>query len=388
MAVDGAESGAVEGVPRPAPQSSWDLRFQELLDFRRMNGHANVPRGWAPNPRLANWVNNQRRLLRLGLLSPARARRLREGGFSWEGIDARREAQQEAWDRMFGALRTFRRCHGHLNVPRAWKGEPALAAWLASQRYLFRSGGMIEARRLRLGELDPDWIRTGGRSRKAASGALAPPPSPWERRLAALRDYRRRFGTCEVPTRWAEDPGLPRWVSRQRLLRRRGKLPAGRIRQLDEVGFVWSGLDRLSAIREGRWEAWIVRLSRFVATYGHARVPLRGSEGLGAWLFRQRRRARRGALPEERARKLEALGAFRSDRDRVWNEALDQYLRMRAHDGAPPSSRSAAERRRLYRWISVQRAAVKSGRLAPSRRHRLEQADCLGEARARDAEVL
>lgn len=387
MSVGDVESNRAGGAPRSSPRSPWDLRLQELLEFRKMNGHLAVPRGWAPNPRLANWVNNQRRLLRLGLLPAARVRRLRECGVSWEGLEARREAQQEAWDRMFGALRTFRRCYGHLNVPRAWKVEPALAAWLASQRYLFRSGGMIEARRLRLGDLDPDWFRTGGRSRKASSGAMAPPPSPWERRLAALRDYRRRFGTCEVPPRWAEDPGLPRWVSRQRLLRRRGKLPAGRIRQLDELGFVWSGLDRLSAIREGQWEAWVVRLSRFLAAHGHARVPLRGSEGLGAWLSRQRRRARRGALPEERARKLEALGAFHSDRDRVWNEALDQYLRMKARSGEPSPSRSAVERRRLYRWISVQRAALKSGRLAPARRHRLEEADGPGKTHPGDAEV-
>jgi hypothetical protein len=44
----------------------WDVRFQELVDLKKINGHSNVPQGSGP---LRNWVKKQRiqyRLLKEG----------------------------------------------------------------------------------------------------------------------------------------------------------------------------------------------------------------------------------------------------------------------------------------------------------------------------------
>src|SRR5689334_5507287 len=107
---------------RPAPGVSlptlWERRLQELLNFQREQGHYNVPRAWAGNPKLANWVSNQRRLIRLGLIDRDRRERLRSLGIVWDGLDEHRERQDETWDRMHGALRAFRRSYGHLEIPR------------------------------------------------------------------------------------------------------------------------------------------------------------------------------------------------------------------------------------------------------------------------------
>src|SRR6476660_5150584 len=84
---------------RPAPGVSlptlWERRLQELLNFHRQHGHYNVPRAWAGNPQLANWVSNQRRLIRLGLIDRDRLERLRSLEIAWEGLAEHRERQDE-----------------------------------------------------------------------------------------------------------------------------------------------------------------------------------------------------------------------------------------------------------------------------------------------------
>lgn len=41
--------------------TSWDSRFEDLIDFKRRYGHVNVPWQWKENVPLAQWVNSQRK---------------------------------------------------------------------------------------------------------------------------------------------------------------------------------------------------------------------------------------------------------------------------------------------------------------------------------------
>ena len=43
----------------------WEERYQELQDYCRDFGHANVPSTYPPNPKLAIWVKCQRRQYKL-----------------------------------------------------------------------------------------------------------------------------------------------------------------------------------------------------------------------------------------------------------------------------------------------------------------------------------
>ena len=68
------EAPPLVSAPATTTLPVWERRLRELLDFRTVYGHVNVPRYWIDNPRLSNWVSNQRRLLRLGLMpEPRRA---------------------------------------------------------------------------------------------------------------------------------------------------------------------------------------------------------------------------------------------------------------------------------------------------------------------------
>ena len=42
----------------------WEIRLQELQDFRQANGHCRVPRGYPQNPSLGIWVSHMRKEFR------------------------------------------------------------------------------------------------------------------------------------------------------------------------------------------------------------------------------------------------------------------------------------------------------------------------------------
>jgi hypothetical protein len=49
--------------------------------------------------------------------------------------------------------------------------------------------------------------------------AWGPNEAEWEAQLARLAAYKAEHGDCSVPRRWAEDPRLGNWVSKQRRLK-------------------------------------------------------------------------------------------------------------------------------------------------------------------------
>ena len=72
----------------PSPTiTPWDQRFQEVLDFKKINGHANISQKSGPP---GTWVNTQRmqyRLLKEGNDSPLtsdRCQKLESIGFSFK----------------------------------------------------------------------------------------------------------------------------------------------------------------------------------------------------------------------------------------------------------------------------------------------------------------
>jgi len=70
--------------------AAWYERLSELKDFKKANGHTNVPSSFEQNPRLATWVKCQRRQYRLyeagkaNNMTKLRISELESIGFEWE----------------------------------------------------------------------------------------------------------------------------------------------------------------------------------------------------------------------------------------------------------------------------------------------------------------
>jgi hypothetical protein len=136
-------------------------------------------------------------------------------------------------------LATYKAAHGDCNVPRGWAEDPRLGRWVVDQRHYKQkldrgepSHGMTAERVAWLTALGFVWDQHEAK---------------WEAQLAQLAAYKVAHGDCNVPHRWAEDPRLGGWVSKQRVFKRkldRGEpscyMTAARAASLGALGFEWS----------------------------------------------------------------------------------------------------------------------------------------------------
>jgi hypothetical protein len=99
-------------------------------------------------------------------------------------------------------------------------------------------------------------------------------------------------------------PQLGGWCGHQRLARKAGKLAEHHIRQLDELGFVWSHHEKTP------WEVHLAALQDYIKVKGDSYVPHRydANPKLGFFTRNLRIQHQAGKLTQEQITKLEAIG--------------------------------------------------------------------------------
>ncbi|MFL0579505.1 helicase associated domain-containing protein [Dietzia sp. 179-F 9C3 NHS] len=143
-----------------------------------------------------------------------------------------------------------------------------------------------------------------------------------------------------VPPRLVTDSGfaLGVWVRRVRAARMAGTLPASRVRELDDIGFSWSGEEDRSRGRRwrsgSRWRELLGELDAYRDEHGDSIVPSSytapSGNRLGDWLARQQHAWRAGTLPQERQRDLYRRGV-RPTREESLRAALDASPVLAVH---------------------------------------------------------
>ena len=130
---------------------------------------------------------------------------------------------EEAWNEMFLRYGEYVEKHGMGNIN--WKDAGhKLSHWVNTQRQFQREGRLSPERKRRLDERGFVWD---------------PKSDAWEVMFAELERYKERFGDCNVPQVWKENPKLGSWVRVQRQFGKLGKLPLARKARLDALGFSW-----------------------------------------------------------------------------------------------------------------------------------------------------
>jgi hypothetical protein len=136
--------------------------------------------------------------------------------------------------------------------------------------------------------------------------------SQWEANYQRLVAFVQQTGTARVSKRTMASDGsrLGQWLGLQRRAWRAGTLGAEKTARLEALpGWDWD-------LTDDSWEKAFRHLSAFVEQTGTARVPkawVQDGFHLGAWVTRQRTRAKRAVLDPDRAARLEALPGW------VWN---------------------------------------------------------------------
>jgi len=161
----------------------------------------------------------------------------------------------------------------------------------------------------------------------------------WEEMFAALLQYKATHGNCLVPSRYAENTKLAKWVETMRNEYTKlgtkdtstesssskpvssSKLAPARVKRLDDVGFEWrvkgkakrhlesgaisnsdnTNMDSVmiqpdgdsgqmnSTPKNGQWDQMFECLKQYHGTFGHTKVPKRYKEmpRLGIWVDTQ-----------------------------------------------------------------------------------------------------
>jgi len=144
-----------------------------------------------------------------------------------------------AWNDRFNELLEYKKEHGDCLVPQRYPQNPQLGVWVNKQRAeykLFKEGKKSSMTQERINALESVGFIWAKRRKGQPT---------WDLKFEELTAYRQEHGDCLVPTKYAENPALGRWVSTQRAqykLMQEGKpstTTAERVRLLENLGFVW-----------------------------------------------------------------------------------------------------------------------------------------------------
>ena len=198
----------------------WEEGFEALKEYKEKHGNCRVPESWIENNlKLGRWVERQREKYQSEKLSDDHIKRLEDVGFTWYILESN-------WNEMFEALKEYKNNHGDCNVPHDWvENNLKLGVWVYKRRQHYKNGKLSNDRFKCLDDIGFVWD---------------PIEFVWEKRFAALKEYKNNHGDCNVPSDWPENKQLENWVRTQRTSYRKGKLSDDRIKRLEDLGFEWN----------------------------------------------------------------------------------------------------------------------------------------------------
>jgi len=316
--------------------SKWEAKFAELLAYKAAYGHVNVLTD--PSNKLWVWVRKQRQSGVQGLLSEDRLKRLVDIGFDWD-------PRASNWDEMFNELLAYKAQYGDVNVPDEW--PTPLGAWVGKQRNTKRTNILSPERLQKLNGIGFVWDSS---------------ESIWQERYRELCAYKEQHGDINLPHDRTSE--LWRWVSTQRIFKKRGKLLDDRFRLLEEIGFIWD-------VAETQWAAKVRELLAYKAEHGNVNVRTQPATSLGAWVNGQRMQYRKGKLSVEEIQQMNAIGFVWEPFDTFWENKFAELLEYKSIHGNMNVPRG--DLTELAAWMDRQRDAKKKGKIPPDRLHRLEE---------------
>ena len=263
--------------------TAWDTIYARLVGYKKQHGNCNVPRSWAKDSALAEWVGNQRQYKVKGLLSRDRVLRLEELGFTWV-------PKESLWADMYTQLKEYKKRHGHCNVPDTWAEDQSLGMWVTNLRARKRRNHLSRDNIRQLDAIGFNWDWDSKEAR-------------WQEMYGRLRDYVKRYGNCLVPAKWEKDLALGAWVGNQRQFRARGRLSNERISLLDKLGFIWRPHHSL-------WDKMFKQLSAYKNQHGNCNIFLDEPKNasLRRWVITQRKLRTNKKLSDERENRLTRIG--------------------------------------------------------------------------------
>ena len=278
-----------------------------------------------------------------------------------------------SWNHYFSEASIYYAEHGSLNIPKRYTTPAGLSLgeWLTTQRRVRAGqipGNLTEQQIARLDSIGMEW---GNRNDAA-----------WERGLEEARKFREQFGDLQVPAKYKTKDSYPlgKWINNARKRRNDGMLTEERIRQLDQMGMIWSVFD-------AKWEQGYALAMNYAAKHGDLNVPVNYTteegEKLGAWILNQRTAYAKEMLSQDQIGRLEEIGIYWGNRnDRQWNEVYGAAKRYFEANGDldVPVAYVSPEGYALGKWVRRQQYAYRNPEKSNAilSQERIELLDAIG----------
>eukprot|EP00970_Alexandrium_tamarense_P010586 scaffold2163_cov267-Alexandrium_tamarense.AAC.2 len=118
-------------------RSSWEKRFEELVQYKAKAGDCRVPRNFTENEQLGKWVGNLRQHYKQRLegkknsLNDSRVKRLGDLGFEWSLRRRHTTTKLVSWEDRFNELKELYARHGQCNVSKSID-KKQLGHWISN----------------------------------------------------------------------------------------------------------------------------------------------------------------------------------------------------------------------------------------------------------------
>jgi hypothetical protein len=212
-------------------RADWNVRFQQLLEYKEAVGNCRVPREFRPNPELGRWVAAQRRANRNQTLTKERLEKLNSIGFGFDACKAicitksRAGMSKTSWVTRFEQLEEYKKANGDCNVSSKDSQNIELGRWVSAQRYKKNNFVLSQQCEEKLNSIGFVWnIRCRGQ---------------WNVHFQQLLEYKEAFGDCRVPLQFCHNVQLGHWVQSQRRANKNKFLTKEREEKLNSIGFAW-----------------------------------------------------------------------------------------------------------------------------------------------------
>jgi superfamily II DNA or RNA helicase len=325
---------------------SWDERFGELLKYKEIYGHCNVPQNFSENKALATWVGVQRNLNNSNSkrLTQYRKDKLDAIGFEWNPIATQ-------WNKMFFKLKEFKEKNGHCNIPQRDSLFPQLGTWAVEQRKDYKKKKLSSYQIERLKSIDFVFDILNER---------------WNRLYSELCLFKEKNKHCDVTRDYVENIALATWIAEQRKARRKNKLTPERIDKLNALSFKWNPFNEYQ-------EKMLEELREFKEKNGHCNVPQQyKASTLGKWTIAQRIKYKKNKLLPELISKLEELGFDWNPLDTVWDSMYQELCDFQKKYGHC-IIKHGYENKRLVTWVQQQRILYANENLSKDRYEELNK---------------
>ena len=129
---------------------------------------------------------------------------------------------QQRWEQYRQQLISYKTAKGDCNIPSTYKPNQPLAKWVENQRSAYHRTKLSQERTALLQQIGFDF----GASKS----------DRWEFHLEELSKFKQKYKHVGVPQKYRANPGLGRWVMKQKERQRGDRLPLEQFDRLKELG--------------------------------------------------------------------------------------------------------------------------------------------------------